>query len=107
MNRELQKKIFKALYDFEALGDVMIEKEVVTLGACMSSSSTVMEKKILTTLDLVEEFKTYPLEDINRNARNLHEKEFIKVVPISTTGSKKYFELIETLVSLEEFEEDF
>ena len=107
MNRQLQEKIFRALFDFEALGDVMEEKTVIVFGGMMSSSNTVLEKKVLNTLDLEKEFEIYSLDEINKNALSLHEKEFIKVARISTTGNKQYLELIKTLVSLDEFLEDF
>ncbi|MGL4803968.1 MAG: hypothetical protein ACRC15_02220, partial [Cetobacterium sp.] len=62
-----------------------------------------LQKKILTTIDLQNLFQDYSLNEINENASILADKDLIKINRVTTTTNKNYLELLEPLVSLEDF----
>ncbi|MGL4803166.1 MAG: hypothetical protein ACRC18_12965, partial [Cetobacterium sp.] len=62
-----------------------------------------LQKKILTTIDLQNLFQDYSLNEINENASILADKDLIKINRVTTTANKNYLELLEPLVSLEDF----
>ncbi|MEG1449915.1 MAG: hypothetical protein RSA57_04075 [Cetobacterium sp.] len=103
MNKKLQEEIFKTLLEFESHGDVFEEKEIITLGCMANGSTTELQKKVLTTLDLEKLLTGYSLDEINTNASILADKGLIKINRVSTTVNKHYLELIKSLVDLDDF----
>ena len=103
MNKKLQEEIFKALLEFESQGDILEEKEIITLGCMANGSTTELQKKILTTLDLEKLLAGYSLDEINTNTSILADKGLIKINRVSTTVNKHYLELIKSLVDLDDF----
>lgn len=103
MNKKLQEEIFKALLEFESQGDILEEKEIITLGCMANGSTTELQKKILTTLDLEKLLAGYSLDEINTNTSILADKGLIKINRVSTTVKKHYLELIKSLVDLDDF----
>ena len=90
----LEEKIFRAVLDFEAKGDIYEEKEKVVLG-CMANGSEIEKvKKYLTTLDLV---------DINQAIQRLTEKDFIKSRKVAETTGTYFYEILNSQCDLEEF----
>ena len=103
MNKLLQEKIFQEFFKFYSQGDIFEEKEVITLGCMANGVTKELQKKILTTLDLQKIFQDYSLDEINENTSILADKELIKINRVATTTNKNYLELLEPLVSMEEF----
>ncbi|WP_297431206.1 hypothetical protein [uncultured Cetobacterium sp.] len=103
MNKLLQDKIFRELLNFHSQGDIFEEKEIITLGCMANGSTKELQKKILTTIDLQTLFQDYSLNEINENASILADKELIKINRVTTTTNKNYLELLEPLVSLDDF----
>lgn len=100
---DLEEKIFRALLDFEAKGDVYEEREKVILGCVANGTEVEQVKKCLNTLELEEILKDYSLEDINNAVQRLTEKDFIKSRKISETTGRYFYELLNTQCDLEEF----
>lgn len=99
----LEEKIFRAVLDFEAKGDVYEEKEKVVLG-CMANGSEIEKvKKYLTTLDLVDMLKVYSRDDINQAIQRLTEKDFIKSRKVAETTGTYFYEILNSQCDLEEF----
>lgn len=107
MNKELQKKIFKELLDFESKGEIIEEKEIIILGCSTNGSRKEKIKKILTTIDLKNIFPEFSLREINDNTQILADKGFLKLNPVTTTINENYFELIKSLATFEEFLDEF
>ncbi|WP_297597081.1 hypothetical protein [uncultured Cetobacterium sp.] len=103
MNKKLQEKIFRTLLEFESQGDILEEKEIITLGCMANGSTTELQKKVLTTLDLEKSLTEYSLDEINSNSSILADKGLIKINRVSTTTNKHYLELIGSLVDLDDF----
>lgn len=99
----LEEKIFRAVLDFEAKGDIYEEKEKVVLG-CMANGSEIEKvKKYLTTLDLVDMLKEYSRDDINQGIQRLTEKDFIKSRKVAETTGTYFYEILNSQCDLEEF----
>lgn len=99
----LEEKIFRAVLDFEAKGDIYEEKEKVVLG-CMANGSEIEKvKKYLTTLDLVDILKEYSRDDINQAIQRLTEKDFIKSRKVAETTGTYFYEILNSQCDLEEF----
>lgn len=99
----LQEKIFRALIDFEAQGEVYIEKEKVILG-CMANGSEIEKvRKYLTSLELQEKFPENSLDEINQAVQSLVEKDFIRARRVTTTTGINFYELLGSQCDLEEF----
>jgi hypothetical protein len=99
----LEEKIFRAVLDFEAKGDIYEEKEKVVLG-CMANGSEIEKvKKYLTTLDLVDMLKEYSRDDINQAIQRLTEKDFIKSRKVAETTGTYFYEILNSQCDLEEF----
>lgn len=99
----LEEKVFRALLDFEAQGDIYEEKEKVILG-CMANGTEIEKvKKHLTTLELEEILKEHSLDEINAAVQRLTEKDFIKSRKISETTGRYFYELLNSQCDLEEF----
>jgi len=99
----LEEKIFRAVLDFEAKGDIYEEKEKVVLG-CMANGSEIEKvKKYLTTLDLVDMLKEYSRDDINQVIQRLTEKDFIKSRKVAETTGTYFYEILNSQCDLEEF----
>ncbi len=99
----LEEKIFRAVLDFEAKGDIYEEKEKVVLG-CMANGSEIEKvKKYLTTLDLVNMLKEYSRDDINQAIQRLTEKDFIKSRKVAETTGTYFYEILNSQCDLEEF----
>lgn len=106
MNKDLQLEIFKALLDFEALGDIYEEKEIIILGCAANGKELKNEKIVLTTKDIQEKLKDFSLREINENTQILADKDFIKINRVTTTANETHLELLKSLCDLEEFLED-
>ena len=100
---DLEEKIFRALLDFEAKGDVYEEREKVILGCVANGTEVEQVKKCINTLELEEILKDYSLEDTNNAVQRLTEKDFIKSRKISETTGRYFYELLNTQCDLEEF----
>ena len=99
----LQEKIFRALIDFEAQGDVYVEKEKVILG-CMANGSEIEKvRKYLTSLELQEKFPENSLEEINKAVQSLVEKDFVRARIVTTTTGMNFYEILGSQCDLEEF----
>lgn len=99
----LQEMIFRALIDFEAQGEIYIEKEKVILG-CMANGSEIEKvRKYLTSLDLKEKFSNYSLDEINQAIQSLVEKDFIRARIVTTTTGINFYEILGSQCDLEEF----
>ena len=88
----LQEMVFRALLDFEAQGEIYIEKERVTLGCMANGSEMETVRKFLNTVELQEKFKDYPLSEINNAVQSLVEKDFIKARRVTTTTGVNFYE---------------
>ena len=100
---DLEERIFRALLDFEAKGDVYEEKEKVILGCVANGTEVEQVRKYLNALELEEILKDYSLEDINNAVKRLTEKDFIKSRKISETTGRYFYELLNSQCDLEEF----
>ncbi|WP_410207799.1 hypothetical protein [Fusobacterium sp.] len=99
----LEEKIFRALLDFEAKGDIYEEKEKVILG-CMGNGTQIEKvKKYLNTLELEKTLKEHSLNEINDAVQRLTEKDFIRSRKISETTGRYFYELLNTQCDLDEF----
>lgn len=99
----LEEKIFRALLDFEAKGDIYEEKEKVILG-CMANGTEVEKvKKCLSTLDLEKTLTGHSLDEINAAVQRLTEKDFIQSRKISETTGRYFYEIIKSECDLDEF----
>lgn len=99
----LEEKIFRALLDFEAKGDIYEEKEKVILGCMANGTEIERVKKHLNTLELAETLKEHTLDEINSAVQRLTEKDFIKSRKISETTGRHFYELLNTQCDLDEF----
>ncbi len=99
----IQEMIFRALLEYEAQGEVYIEKEKVVLGCMANGSEMETVRKFLTTVELKEKFKIYSLEEINKAVQSLVEKDFIKARIVTTTTGLNFYELLNSQCDLEEF----
>ena len=99
----LQEMVFRALLDFEAQGEIYIEKERVALGCMANGSEMETVRKFLNTVELQEKFKDYPLSEINKAVQSLVEKDFIKARIVTTTTGVTFYELLKTECDLDEF----
>lgn len=99
----LQEIVFRALLDYEAQGEVYIEKERVILGCMANGSEMESVRKFLNTVELHEKFKDYSLDEINKAVQSLVEKDFIKARRVTTTTGVNFYELLNTECDLEEF----
>lgn len=107
MNKDLQKKIFKAVLDFESQGEIFEEKELVILGCMANGSKTEIVKKVLTTLELEKILSEFSLESINENTQILADKGFLKITPVTTTTKNNYYEINSSLADWDEFLDEF
>lgn len=99
----LEEKIFRAVLDFEAKGDIYEEKEKVILGCMANGSEVEMVKKNLTTLKLMDILKEYSREEINEAIRRLTEKDFVKSRKVAETTGTYFYEILNSQCDLEEF----
>ena len=99
----LQEMVFRALLDYEAQGEIYIEKEKVTLGCMANGSEMETVRKFLNTIVLKEKFKDYTLDEINKAVQSLVEKDFIKARIVTTTTGVNFYELLNSECDLEEF----
>lgn len=99
----LEEKIFRAVLDFEAKGDIYEEKEKVILGCMANGSEMETAKKHLTTIDLVDILKDYSRDEINEAVTRLTEKDFIKSRKVAETTGTYFYEILNSQCDLEEF----
>ena len=99
----LEEKIFRAVLNFEAKGDMYVEKEKVILGCTANGSEMEMVKKYLTTVELVDILKEYSRDEINDAVRRLTEKDFIKSRKVAETTGTYFYEILNSQCDLEEF----
>ena len=99
----LQEMVFRALLDYEAQGEIYIEKEKVTLGCMANGSEMETVRKFLNSIELKEKFKAYTLDEINKAVQSLVEKDFIKARIVTTTTGVNFYELLNSECDLEEF----
>ena len=99
----LQEKIFRALIDFEAQGEIYVEKEKVILGCVANGSEIEKVRKYLTSLDLQEKFPENSLDDINKAVQSLVEKDFVRARIVTTTTGMNFYEILGSQCDLEEF----
>lgn len=99
----LEEKIFRALLDFEAKGDIYEEKEKVILGCMANGSEVEMIKKTLNTLELKELLQDYSIDEINSAVQRLTEKDFIRSRKVAETTGTYFYELLNSQCDLDEF----
>lgn len=103
MNKDLQLEIFKMLLDFESLGEIYEEKEIVILGCAANGRETKMEKKVLTTVEIQEKLKDFSIDEINKNTQILADKDFITINRVTTTDNRTSLELLKSKADLDDF----
>lgn len=99
----LQEKIFRALIDFEAQGEIYVEKEKIILGCIANGSEIEKVRKYLTSLDLQQKFPEASLEEINQAIQSLVEKDFVRARIVTTTTGINFYEILGSQCDLEEF----
>ena len=99
----LQERIFRELLDFEAQGEIYVEKEKVILGCMANGSEMESVRKYLNTVELAEKFSDCSLDEINQAVQSLVEKDFVRAQRVTTTTGMNFYEILGSQCDLEEF----
>lgn len=99
----LQERIFRELLDFEAQGEVYVEREKVTLGCMANGSEMETVRKYLNTAELAERFSDCTLDEINQAVQSLVEKDFVRAQRVTTTTGVNFYEILGSQCDLDEF----